>query len=210
MLGAIDRRRAPALIDTHSERRPEIVAEEHHDRANARLLLEILRDLIRLFARDAGNLSQPIGMIFDDVKGVLSKLIHNLLRRFGADALDGTGGQIAQNGVDIGRQYTLVSLDRKLSAVLGIMYPAAVDGHAVALGYIRQCALDGHKIVIRAEVADGIAIFLVGIDHPLDTARELLKSGILRVNKLVHFAPSFPPPAAAYFSLISTIPHPAP
>ena len=97
VLGDLHSVGTPFFIDAHRHGGTKKLAEKHHGRTDPRLVLKILRDGARFFGRDTRDRRQPLGMILHDVKGLLTKLIHNALGGLGTNALDGAGRKIAQD-----------------------------------------------------------------------------------------------------------------
>ena len=67
--------------------RCHIVFAEHHNAANARLLLKGLRDSLGLFKSDTGNIREILGVVFYYIKGFRAKAVYELKRRNGTYAL---------------------------------------------------------------------------------------------------------------------------
>ena len=80
-LGNINRSASPFFENADGERSSEILPEKHHNRAHSRLLAEAFGYLKRRFARYSLHLGQPLGVVFDNVKGVLAELFDYPLRR---------------------------------------------------------------------------------------------------------------------------------
>ena len=178
--GDVNRTAAPLFVDAHRSDRSEILAEEKHCRANARLVFELLGDRAGALGCDAVDFCQPIRVIFNDVKGLLTKRINNALRGFWADALDGTRAEIAKHRCLVGKQLLFGLLYLKLSPVFGIVHPLAPHCNKVALTNVGERTRDGNKIVgVGAEIANGISVFIIGVNHTLNAARKLYHADLV-------------------------------
>ena len=173
LAGDIHRPGAPLLVDAHRHGRAEIVAEEHHGRADARLGLEILRDLLGLLAGDALHVGEPLGVVLHHVQGFVPKAGHDALGQLGSHSLDGAGGQVAQDGRRIRRHIPLILLHLELAAVLGIMRPLAPQNQGVALVDVGHDAAGGDNVVLQSHVHNRVTVILVAVDDVLHGSLEL-------------------------------------
>ena len=173
VLGHVHGRRAELFVNAHRHGRAEVVAEEHHGRANTRFGLEILPDLLRLLAGNTGNVRQPLGVILHDLQRLLPKVRHDPLRQLGANPLDGAGGQVAQNRGGIRGQVSLVLLHLELAAVLGIVHPVSPQNEGIPLTNVGHHAAGGDHVILHTEIQNGIPVLLVGIDDMLHRTLQL-------------------------------------
>ena len=86
-----------SLIDFHGRLRREIVAAEHHDRADTELLAEVGGDFGRLLLGNTRYLRKPVGTGFKHIKGILAERFHDQLCGLRTNALDGFGGEVFEN-----------------------------------------------------------------------------------------------------------------
>ena len=121
-------------------------------------------------------------MILHDVQGLVSEMGHDALGQPGAYALDGAGGQIAQDGGGVRRHIPLVLLHLELAAVLGIVYPASPQNEAISVGHVGEDTAGGDHVVLQTEIHYGVSVVLVGVDDMLHRALQLgegLLGGVL-------------------------------
>ena len=164
-----DRAVPPFFVNVRDRRRADIVLAEDHQFADPRLLAEGFADLRRLFARDAGNVGKPFGMLFDHVEGVVPEPIDDLQCGHGTDPVHVPAREVFQDLVRPGRHDLFDRRDRELLAVFGVIGPVPVEFDAFSLADVRHLSDRRDQFpLVGGKIDHGIVVLLVLKDDPLD------------------------------------------
>jgi hypothetical protein len=101
--------------------------QKQHDLANDPLLGPAGNDPLRGLRTDTGDLTQPAGLLFDDVEHGFAEGAHELLRIDRPDAADHAGAQIFLDPLDRRRRNGFEELSFELDAMRAIVDPAAIN-----------------------------------------------------------------------------------
>jgi hypothetical protein len=96
---------------------PMALQEDHHT-TNGLLVLPSLADHVDALLADALDLSQSLGLVFDDVQGLFTEVIDDASGDDRTDALDQPGTEIFANGMGRGQQKRFTVLNLELLPIL--------------------------------------------------------------------------------------------
>ena len=193
--------RVPILPpQAHSQHRRQLVpGQEGHQPPEAHVLAEALGDFLGPPGGDALEGGQPLRGGLQDVEGLQAEALHDIPGRGGAHALQHAGGQIAENLLLVLRQAPLHLRRPELLPVLGMPFPHAGDGQALAGGGAGNAAHDGDGLPLLGEEAeDRVAVLGVLKDDtmygalPADELFHLKRPPLFAFHAGLDFGGEFP------------------
>ena len=143
-------------------------------------------DLPDAFGADAVNLSQPLAVVLDDVKGVHAELGDDEFGEFWSDALDKSAAEVLLQSEECDGHGFLVALHDKLPAVLTVDFPLSVRDEHSAYGDVEHVADEGDEVVIPLHpcLQYRIAVLAILIRNPFYDCPQL-HNNFTKVHKLL-------------------------
>ena len=170
-LDHVDRADTPFTKDFHRHRGRKIVTAKEHDAAHTELRAKGLADLSCLSGRNAGNIREPFGVIFQYVQRIVAVLRDDLLCGRRTDSLDRARRKILQYQICRGRQFFLIIFDLELRAEGRMRRPVTERRNGFTLAKIGHRSHEDKKLIGRCQqFADRISVFLVLIDDLFNRA----------------------------------------
>ena len=150
--------------------------QKQHDIPDFLLFLPASCDSIHPQLPDAIHFQELFRILFNDVQGLRTELLHNAVCKLRADAFDQAAAQIFFNSVGRGGHGLFKDRQRELPAVLCIDTPVALQLKDAADMRFGHDADHSHQILKTpgAAAQDGIAVFLVPVGNAFDRAAQLL------------------------------------
>ena len=143
--------------------------KELHDLPDAHLEPEFLSNRLCFFPGNAAYLCQPLRLPLHNSQGVAAEAIHDPGRHLGADTLDDPAGQVIQDLHGGLGHHALQKFCFKLTAITGMIAPAASDHQPFSHAGHGNRANHCHILpAAYTHTEDSIAIFVVLIYHSAD------------------------------------------
>ena len=147
-----------------------MILQKQHNIFDLFLLLPALFDLPDPLLADSFYFLQTKDLALDHIQCIHAKQAYNTFGKFRSNTLDQTRSQIFFNSIYSCRECLLPSLSHKLSAILTVHLPVAIDQQDRSYIHIQKTSNDCHQIlmILDCTFQNCVTILRILVSDPLN------------------------------------------